>query len=141
MRLIEKHIGHPVEWSHYSDESAVLRYRSSSGTIDSAIIRAATDNEIDLVGVPKGPQTVMARVKLIKHLLIKNQLYISAHCSATIQMLNELRKGATGSEYVNRTQRAKHIFDALTYALQMEAADAIQNPRKSPVGSNRIIMA
>lgn len=110
----------------WSDRSSIERYSSTAGTYQHLQVHAASDGRIFLTGVPKGPESVRARVRVIKRLLFEKRLFVSAHCHATIAMLKFLRKGKDETSYVVQ-DKYKHPFDALSYALLMETSDDLEN--------------
>jgi phage terminase large subunit len=119
MERMEKTIGHPVEWKHYSDEQAIKQWKSSIGGVDAALVRRASRDRIILEGVKKEPDSVRKRVHIMKRMLLEDKLFISANCFKVINMITELRRHK--KDYVQRTSNPqKHPFDALTYALSME---------------------
>tara|TARA_R100000742_G_C4276596_1_gene97780 strand:- start:288 stop:1760 length:1473 start_codon:yes stop_codon:yes gene_type:complete len=113
---LEEHIGNQVRWTHWSDNSSMIRYRASANTYDHRVIAAASDGKINLIGAPKFSGSVRQRVKLIKDLLMQNRLHVSAHCQRTIEMFKFLRKGKSAGQYVTSDDN-KHSFDSLSYAL------------------------
>jgi len=129
---IEGHIGKPVRWTHWSDMSAMNRFRAAGNTYDHRVVAAASDGKINMIGAPKFAGSVRQRVKLIKDLLMLNRLHISAHCHRTIDMMKFLRKGKSVGQYVINDDN-KHSFDSLSYALigEMSADLEISNDPKS----------
>jgi len=113
---LEDHIGKEVRWTHWSDTSSLVRYRSSANTYDHRVVAAASNGKIILIGAPKFSGSVRQRVKLIKDLLMQNRLHVSAHCLRTIEMLRYLRRGKSVGQYVINDDN-KHAFDSLSYAL------------------------
>lgn len=138
MEALEKLIPHPVAWRHWSDDSAINRWRASVGIIDALLIERASGGKIKLVGCPKEADSVRKRIILTKRLLARQQLYISAHCTRLITMFNELRKPNT-TETIAVGDENKHAFDALTYALSMETYDELAFERHQPNLQNRIL--
>lgn len=133
MRNLEVHYKRKFEWTHYADDSALTVWRPSANTYDYMIIKAATNDEIELDGVPKPAGSVETRVKLIRKLLRTNRLYVSAKCQDVIDMLNNLHKGPKADEYV-AWDKHKHVFDWISYVLFMECYKELEEiaSRKRP---------
>jgi hypothetical protein len=135
MEALEQHIGRPVVWRHWSDESALNRWRASSGAIDQLIVHAASNGKIRLEGCPKEPNSVIKRMSLLKRLMIKNQFYVSAQCANLIDTFTNLRKNMkAGMAGVAVGDPLKHVLDALTYGLTMETWDEMQDQTRPEVG-------
>lgn len=126
MDLLEKMLGKKVSWNHWSDDQALKQYKSSIGGVDALVVRNASQGRIELVGAPKENGSVEKRVNLVKRLLVKNKLFVSANCKQTIEMFRELRRGNKPGEFIARTgDKYKHIFDAISYAIQMETINEL----------------
>lgn len=110
---------------NWSDRSSIEKYNSTGDTFQYLEVLAATGARIFLQGVPKGPGSVRQRVRLIKRLLHERRLFVSAHCTATIEMLKNLRKGSTEDQFVVSNVH-KHPFDSLSYALLMEMSGDLE---------------
>lgn len=113
---LEKRWKRIFNWEHWSDDSSTNVYRPNIGSFDYTQILAASQGRIRLLGVEKGPNSIMARVRILRMLLVQRRLFISARCVKIIDMVKRLRKGDKDSEYVMRDEH-KHVFDALTYPL------------------------
>ena len=122
---LEEHIGKEVRWTHWSDTSSLVRYRSSANTYDHRVVASASNGKIVLIGAPKFSGSVRQRVKLIKDLLMQNRLHVSAHCLRTIEMLRYLRRGKSVGQYVINDDN-KHAFDSLSYALIGEMSSDLE---------------
>lgn len=110
------------KWLHYSDDQAVNRHRSLSGTFDQMEIYEATGGRIRVEGVPKFSGSQRLRAKLMRQLLVENRMFISDKCQALIDSLNGgLKKSKLKSEYI-KSNKHKHPFDSVTYAIQAESA-------------------
>lgn len=125
MRELEALVGKKLRFKHWSDKSA-WDYRSSVDARDHVLVHRYSQGEIDLIGCPKGPNSVAARIALTRQLLIQKRLYISANCVGIIDMFKKLSKGKTKSEPIKRDKAGNiHRFDALSYALLGENIDEI----------------
>jgi hypothetical protein len=114
------------DYRHWSDASAINRYRSSANSFDNLIISAASNGVIQLQASPKGAGSQERRVRAIKKLLMTNRLFISANCEETIKSLMYLKKGKGPSNYIAKGPR-KHAFDSLSYALVPEMMNDLEN--------------
>lgn len=120
MNRWEGQIGKPVLWRHWSDKSAFDHFRASSERYDHEIVYTASRGRIMLRAAEKGKNSVKARINLARRLLFYNRLVTSATCPAIANMFRGLKKGATLTQIIERNNRHKHIFDALTYAVASE---------------------
>lgn len=110
-----------VSWNHWADEAMVNNYRATVGSNEAALIDKISRGRIVLQGCPKGVDSVIYRVQMVKQLLGRNRLMFGRNCVKTIEAIKELRKGKNKSDYVQRSGNPhKHPFDALTYGLHME---------------------
>jgi hypothetical protein len=120
MRWWEEEIGHPVKWVHWADSSAMSGFQSISASNEAKEVFRASDQAIELVGVTKGPNSVVKRLQLTRRLLFANRLFISARCEQLIQTMTMLKTNAQGS--LKRTgDPLRHAFDAMSYLIAMEA--------------------
>lgn len=125
MRELDKLAGKPLKYKHWSDTSA-FDYRSTIDGAEQALVLRYSKGEIELLGAPKGPHSVAARIALTRQLLIQKRLYISANCVDTIEMFKKLSKGKTKAEPIKRDKTGHiHRFDALSYVLIGEHIDEI----------------
>jgi len=131
---IEEIAGHRLDLERaWSDRSSIEKYQSTGDTYQHLEVYAASRNRIQLIGVPKAKHSVAQRVRLLKKLLMQGRIRVSAHCTMTIQMLRDLKKGKGALNYVVDDEN-KHVFDALTYALLMECAEELQTLDPETVG-------
>lgn len=125
MRELEELVGKKLRFKHWSDKSA-FDYRSTIDAKEQALVSRYSNGEIELIGAPKGPNSVAARIALTRQLLIQKRLYVSAHCLGIVEMFKKLSKGKTKADPIKR-DKAGHIhrFDALSYVLIGEHIDEI----------------
>jgi len=142
--------GFPVSWSHYSDSSAML-FQSSAirgdavptddELTDAAIVSAASDGEIELIGssAVKKATWQRRRVALLCQLLHEKRIRVSAHCTGVIEMFEKLRKDVTdkASTYLAPGQDVKHLFDAVSYPIAMRLIDQLSDTPGPRVVSDR----
>jgi PBSX family phage terminase large subunit len=127
LKALEEEAGKTlVTVKNWSDRSSIDRYNSTADTFQYLEVLAASDNRLFLTGVTKGAGSVRQRVRVIKRLLHEKRLFVSAHCVATIAMLKLLRKGETELSYVV-SDKHKHPFDSLTYALLAEVSEDLED--------------
>lgn len=134
IRALEKRYGRKFGWTHYSDETAINVFRPSSNSFDYLEIQIATDNEINLEGVPKPANSVQARVRLVRRLLRERRLYVANQCYDVILMFQQLKQGSKQSEYVMWNEH-KHVFDWISYVLFMECAAELEEIASRPSSS------
>ncbi len=109
----------PLEWKHWSDQSAFDQYRAALGGYDHSSVALASEGRIMLLAAPKGKGSITKRIDIARRLLFQNRLFVSAKCIEVIKMLGGLRPGKTRLDPVARGPLV-HTFDALTYALSAE---------------------
>lgn len=130
----------PPSWRHWSDTS-VFRFQSSGKEMyDALLIEKVSGGKIQLQGAfdAKGKGSVRKRVQLIKQLLGENRILVSAHCTNTIQMFRELKKGKTELDYVQRGQKFKHPFDSLSYVIFSEMLEELELNQRPQTGTRLI---
>lgn len=130
MREIEEQCGRKFEYLHYSDDTALNRWRPTSSSFDYMEIRSATNDEIELLGVSKPSGSVRKRVQLVRKLLRQQRLFVAARCTDVIGMLENLAEGDKASDYVV-WNKWKHVFDWMTYPMIAELAEELEE-RKRP---------
>lgn len=122
----------------WSDRSSLERYSAAADTYAHTQVYSSSGERIFLQGAPKGKESVRLRVRILKELLAQGRFFVSAHCTHTIGMLQNLRKGKSTADFVIGDER--HIFDAITYALMMELREDYELRPVTPQG-NRSGMA
>lgn len=132
----EKIIGHPIEWVHWSDSSALDQYRPyAEGTCDALEISKCTNGEVELQAAPKYSGSVPQRIDRVQKILSENRLFVSAQCFRTIAMLRKLRRAKSGAKIVARTEAGhEHVFDSLSYILVAESNRDAMDQRQPEVG-------
>lgn len=132
---LERVIGKKPVWSHWSDDSAFNMFRATSDSYDYLEVQNATGGEIQLEPVRKAQGSIAKRIQVAKKLLHQNRIRVSAHCTETIKMFKNLRRGEKETEVIAKNDPNKHVFDALTYAILMETGmdlvDSLDNQVKS----------
>lgn len=134
MREWEEVAGKRFQWVHWSDASAVDRFRSAAGTWDSMIVSRVTGGEIVLSPCPKFAESVRLRVMLTKQLLTEGRLTCSVRSEGLIESLKgglKKTKGRSKRTYV-RNNKHKHVWDATTYCILGEMFHEIQIGDHSP---------
>lgn len=129
MEAIEKLLGRKVPWTHWSDTSAYkIRSNVGSDRMDALVVERTSDGEIVLQPAEacKRSHGLRHRVRLIRQLLSENRLLVSAHCVHAIDMLANLPRGSKDVDFVPRTHRLKHIFDAMTYCIYSEMLSELE---------------
>jgi hypothetical protein len=124
MRRLEDLYAKKFEWTHYTDDTALTVWRPSSESFDFLEVMVATGGEIEMTGVPKPAGSVRARVQLMRRLLLQRRLWVAGRCQDVIEMLENLKKGSTNTEYVE-WNKWKHVFDWISYILFMECAEEL----------------
>lgn len=108
-------------WKHKSDNSSTAFWKPQIGDVDAAIVYEASNGQIELEGVEKAHGSVEEDTKMIRMLLREHRLFVGANCPQTRKMLKEIRRGSRGQ--VDSTDKLKHVFDALRYAIRSEIID------------------
>lgn len=123
-----------VKFIHWSDRSAFDRYRSAADARDHILVNQFSDGAITLVGCPKPPGSVQARISLTRQLLIGERLFVSATVPGIIDMFKKLTRGKTKGELIRRDDYI-HRFDAMSYALYGESIHEIEDNMRPKLGS------
>jgi len=131
MRALEERYAKTFDWVHYSDDTALTRWRPSAATYDYLEILAVTDDAINLTGVSKPAGTLKKRVQLIRKLLRQQRLFVSSSCVEVIAMFEQCRQGAKDDDYVEWGPH-KHVFDWISYILIAELPNEIEAEHKRP---------
>lgn len=125
MKYWETIVGEVLQWDHISDSSAFNQVRSD-GNFDVLTVREKSieiGREILMRPAPKGPNSIAERSRLLTEMLKNEEIYISAICPKTIEMLNMIESKKPGREYEADIglKPAKspfvHVFDSLTYGI------------------------
>lgn len=111
------------KYYHVADEAAFNQVRPD-GNMDCAEIEKYGQGRIKLHPCPKGAGSVAERVSILINALLAQEIYVSATCYHTVQMLLHLvsKKNKPG-EYDSRAgltpvrSRHLHPFDSLTYPM------------------------
>lgn len=145
---IEKFIGHPVEWTHWSDTSAFAFNSHGTDELDAAVIWRLSEGRVIFKWAAKAKArgTVQKRVEYLRKLLRENRLFISAHCFETIKMFQNLRRGMGTDKryyqkfYIAKGDEHKHAFDSLSYIIYSEMLEDLEEtPNSTPNTGRRLI--
>lgn len=106
---------------HITDESAINQWRpGGTGSYDAwdfeKVYNKVSEKPIKMVGCPKGPGSVAARIRLLQDKLSDEELAVSALCKRHVSMLNLLERDNKDPNKPKRSQWI-HIFDSLTYPM------------------------
>ena len=116
----EKELGRKLSWVYWADSSALSGWNNISGSNEAKEVFRASDGAIELIGVTKGPNSVVKRIQLIRRLLFANRLFVSTKCEQLIQTMTMLKTNSQGS--LKRSgEPLRHSFDAMSYMISMEA--------------------
>lgn len=121
----EKELGHPVQWWHYSDRSALDVKESIANRTVADEMFAVSGGRIKLIGVEKGAGSVGLRIRFWRRLLSENRVLMSGKCPKLMEMCQKIRKGRVEGTVATHSLH-KHPFDAATYALVRLCWDEIQ---------------
>lgn len=137
MEEIRKIAGNPkLAFKHWSDRSAFDRYRSAADAKDHILVNRYSGGDIELIGCPKPPHSVQARLALVRQLLVSDRLFVSDHCTSVISMFKRLSKGTTKAEQIKRCAQGHiHVFDGMSYALYGELIDEIEESMRPKTGA------
>ncbi len=120
-------IGYEFNYEHISDNSAINQWHpGGEGSYDAWDIERFSDGRVKLQGCPKGKGSVEARIRVLQQKLFNDELYISATCTLTIDMLNQLQ---SDKQNHNKPKRSKYIhkFDAVTYPMLKLELNGMRN--------------
>lgn len=140
---LEKLLGRPVRWRHWSDTSAFRFNAGGTDDMDAATVERISRGKIRFISAlaAKGPGSVRKRVQLFRQLLGENRIFLSAHCFKTRQMFEQLRRGKKELDYIMRGDENKHPFDSLSYAIYSEMLEDLeeQSARETLVSGPRVL--
>lgn len=131
MNALDERYGKKFDWTHYSDDTALTRWRPSAATFDYMEILAVTEDAINLTGVSKPAGTLKKRVQILRKLLRQQRFFVSSKCVEVIAMFEHCRQGAKDDDYVEWGPH-KHVFDWITYILIAELPNEIELESKRP---------
>ncbi len=104
-------------FQHISDDSAINQWHpGGDGSYDAWDVERYSDGRIKLIGCPKGKGSVEARVRLLSNKLFQDELYVSATCRNTVEMLHQL-SGDRANPTKPKRSRYIHKFDSTTYPM------------------------
>tara|TARA_R100000808_G_scaffold24814_1_gene58523 strand:- start:15041 stop:16561 length:1521 start_codon:yes stop_codon:yes gene_type:complete len=109
--------GYDFKAQHISDSSAINQWHpGGQGSYDAWDMERFSDGRIKMIGCPKGKGSVEARVRLLTAKLFQDEIYVSALCKNTTEMLLHLE---SDKKDAMRPKRSKwiHKFDSLSYPL------------------------
>lgn len=120
-------------FQHISDTSAINQWHpGGTGSYDSWDMERFSDGRIKLLGCPKGKGSVEARVRLLGAKLFQDELYVSALCTNTVEMLIHLESDKKDAMKPKRSKWV-HKFDSVSYPLlklELNGHLAALNPQK-----------
>lgn len=125
MRHWKNLIGFDFSYMHITDESAVNQWRAGGeGSYDAydfereynKVIKEFSGQQMKLIGCPKGKGSVSARVRLLQSKLYSEEIFISATCQNTRNMLMFLEDDPDNPGHPKRSKHI-HKFDSLTYPM------------------------
>jgi hypothetical protein len=117
--------GREIKWIHWADESAFSRFRAAGNVYDYMVVSTASGGMINLQPAPKFAGSVGQRINVVRNLLKRNRLFISAQCEMTERMFRFLKKGGKG-KLINPGDVNKHAFDSLSYPIISESFEELQ---------------
>lgn len=119
--------------THYSDDSAINKFRPSSDSYDYLSVRDISGGEIELQGVYKPNGSIGARVRMIRQLLFENRLFIGSNCEHCIDAMKNMMKGQ--DQPIAKNSRQKHVLDAFSYIIFAESIEEMSEsgaPKSRP---------
>ena len=108
---------HDFKYHHISDSSAINQWHpGGEGSYDAWDVERYSEGRIKLVGCPKGPGSVEARVRLLSNKLFQEEFYVSDTCRNAVEMLLQL-SGDRNNPSKPKRSRYIHKFDSVTYPM------------------------
>lgn len=147
LAMIDEIISHckrPIRQRHWSDNSA-FRFSSKSEETDALMLHKMSLGKVTLLSASsaKKHQGVRRRIKLVQDLLKQGRLLVSANCTNTVAMFENLKSGklkldGTG-ETIIRGSEFKHVWDGISYVLHCQLfAEYSEGPQKPNLNSGLI---
>lgn len=109
------------QFMHITDESAINQWRpGGEGSYDAwdfeREFNKASGKRVKMVGCPKGAGSVPARIRLLQSKLYQDEVFVSATCKNTKDMLMSLE---SDKDNPDKPRRGKfiHKFDSVTYPM------------------------
>jgi phage terminase large subunit len=137
MDALEKQVGHPLKFFHWSDTSSFAKRISAENT-EAMLVHHISHGRITLNPSTKWSGSLNDGISMFRRLFFENRLKISAHCFQMIQAIRGLKpERARGSGVQKIAENfAKHSWDAARYAINMrESRDlTMRRPRISKPG-------
>jgi len=110
-------VDYPFAFEHISDDSAINQWHpGGEGSYDAWDVERFSSGRIRLRGCPKGKGSVAARVRLMVAKLMQEEIFVSALCSNTREMLLNLDSDEDDPT-VPRRSKWIHKFDSVTYPM------------------------
>jgi hypothetical protein len=131
MRYWRRRVGYPFQYCHITDESAINQWRpGGEGSYDAwefekefnkvlaEFGKIGADGNVEpakMLGCPKGPGSVAARVRLIQSKLYQEELFVSAQCENAVACFSNLEC----DDDPTKPKRSKwlHKFDSFSYPI------------------------
>ena len=120
-------LDHEFNYEHISDSSAINQWHpGGEGSYDAWDIERFSDGRVKLQGCPKGKGSVEARIRVLQQKLFNDELYVSAACPLTVDMLTQLQ---SDKKDPSKPKRSKYIhkFDAVTYPMLKLELNGMRN--------------
>jgi phage terminase large subunit len=157
MRYWRRRVGFRFAYCHITDDSAINQWRpGGEGSYDAwefekefnkvlaEFGRIGADGSVEpakLLGCPKGPGSVAARVRLMQSKLYQEELYVGAQCENTVDCLNHLEFDE-GNPTNPKRSKWLHKFDSFSYPIfKMEVGGdpRMRLPLEAQAGRVRIM--
>lgn len=132
MRYWRRRINYPLIYQHITDDSAINQFRpGGEGGYDAWEFERefnkvlaefgaiGADGKVEpakMLGCPKGPGSIAARVRTIQNKLINQELFIGAQCGNTTECCRQLERDPK-DPVVPKRSKYIHKFDSFSYPI------------------------
>ncbi len=125
MRYWRTLTGYPFRFMHITDESAINQWRpgSTDGSYDALVFErefnriSSEFGVMKLIGCPKGAGSISGRVQMVQSKLFQEELFVSATCKGTKDMLMFIPADKKNPENPLESSKFTHKFDSFTYPI------------------------
>lgn len=107
---------HSFTFEHISDDSAFNQFRAAQGSFDALDVKQISDGRIVLKAAPKGEGSKASRARIIREMLLQEEILVSDTCPKTKEVFGMLEEDPKNPGAAKRS-RFIHPFDSFSYPI------------------------